>query len=141
MRSRVALAGLGLLLCGCGKVLGLDDFEQARRDNGSASFDVYRFRSGAASFSVDASSGLLANEDTESRVLSIGQRSTRRGGSVELEQDGSFTYTPPGLPGAFWGDDVLDFSVQRGRTQDDAAEARLTVQPLALDMASIPTNP
>jgi FG-GAP repeat protein len=147
MRSRTALAGLGLWLCGyslsgCAKVLGLNDFEEARRLEGSAVFDRYRFRAGAASFRVEASEGLLANEGGgKSQVLSTGRLDTRRGGSVELARDGSFTYTPPGAPGVFWGDDALEFSVQRGRLQDDVAQARFTVQPLALEMARIPDNP
>jgi hypothetical protein len=95
----------------------------------------YRFPRGAASFSVAAAEGLAVGTTAEGLVLTPGSFATARGGTVELAADGSFTFTPTGAPGTFWGTDLLEI-----RLPDRALSARLTVYPDLLRLAELATS-
>lgn len=83
----------------------------------------YRFPRGGASFSVGVAEGLAVNAAGESLALMPATLPTERGGSVDVAADGSFTFTPAGSPGTFWGTDWLEY-----RTSE-RVQLRLTVYP------------
>ncbi|HWO08233.1 MAG TPA: hypothetical protein VNN80_02100 [Polyangiaceae bacterium] len=99
----------------------------------TAAFDHYRFARGEASFSVAAVDGLLAN-DTGSEVVA-GSFATRAGGGIDFGVDGSFRYTPPGSPGAFWGDDLAEYEVVG--EPPARARVRLTVAAPSFDLGAL----
>src|SRR5688572_26226230 len=84
----------------------------------------YRFPRGGASFSVGVAEGLAVNAAGESLALMPATLPTERGGSVDVAADGSFTFTPAGSPGTFWGTDWLEY-----RTSERVLQLRLTVYP------------
>lgn len=110
------------VVCACSIVLDTDGYEVARTGSlnpapspdaplgpAVASFRHYRFARGEGPFTVSAADGLASSASPASLVAT--QIPTRRGGNVELAADGSFTYTPPEPPAAFWGDDHFEYEV------------------------------
>jgi hypothetical protein len=99
-------------------------------------FRDYRFPRGAASFSVAAAEGLLSTATAEEGLaLTAGSFPTARGGTVEVATDGSFTFTPAGAPGTFWGTDLLEY-----RLPTSVLRARITVYPDRLRLAELATS-
>jgi len=96
---------------------------------GAAVFDHYRFERGDATFDVAAADGLLANDGGSAAVA--GRFATRAGGGIEIATDGSFRYTPPGEPGAFWGDDGVEYEIAGTAAR---ARVRLTVAAETFDL-------
>jgi FG-GAP repeat protein len=100
-------------------------------------FHDYRFARGPQSFSVAADTGLAADEalsSSTSIALLPGSFATTLGGGVELAEDGSFTFTPVGAAGTFWGDDTLEY---RFSGEDAVRRARLTVYPEKLRLEEL----
>ena len=73
--------------------------------------------------------------DPEGSEVVAGSFATRAGGGIELAADGSFRYTPPGSPGAFWGDDLAEYEV--AGEPPARARVRLTVAAPAFDLANL----
>jgi hypothetical protein len=160
-RKAVTFVALGFsaVLAGCSLGLDLDGYRVAPgADAGvgphagaaagglpsdeltAGTFHAYRFARGAASFSIAADAGLAAGETApsgESVALEPGSFTTARGGGVELAADGSFTFTPVGALGSFWGDDILEY---RFAGADGSRRARLTVFPDRLPLAGLAMN-
>lgn len=85
----LTLTCLGLAaLDGCGRVVGLDEYDEVSLVSGLAVFDAYRFQSGAASFSVDAAQGVLANDLGAAPSVIPWSITTRRGGRADFAADG-----------------------------------------------------
>jgi len=119
------------VVCGCSVVLDTDGYvvaterslapgasPDAQLGPAAAAFDHYRFVRSEGPFTVSAADGLASNDASEGlpaaragASIVAGRLPTRRGGSVELAADGSFAYSPPGPPGAFWGDDHFEYEV------------------------------
>jgi hypothetical protein len=145
LSTLVAAAVLGACV-GCSFALDLDGYRVAASDAGgvddgvtdvsvvaaeeAGAFRHYRFARGPASFEIDAASGLSADASGASAELQALSLLTDRGGGVELAADGSFTYTPPGAAGAFWGDDRFEY--RSPAAPPAVRDVRLTVYPDAL---------
>lgn len=95
----------------------------------------YRFPRGAQSFSVAAAEGLASPSAGASLTLTPGSFATARGGSVAVSADGSFTFTPAGAQGTFWGTDQLELSLPGALVR-----ARLTVYPDRLTLAELASS-
>jgi FG-GAP repeat/Bacterial Ig domain len=144
--AMLSLAGWIGTLSGCSALLDFDGYT-VKRDAGDggagapfgpavASFDSYHFTRGAAvAFSVLAADGTLANDSGEDVRAVAATLTTQSGGQVELSEDGSFLYSPPGALATFWGDDYFEYALQ----SDPPARARvrLTLQPPALSLAEL----
>lgn len=96
---------------------------ESERGSPVVAIEHYRFARGGGPFGVSAADGLARRDG--SAPLVAGRFSTRRGGSVDLATDGSFVYSPPGDPGAFWGDD--HFEVDVSSNPPARARVRLTL--------------
>lgn len=103
---------------------------------GDALLYDYRFPRGAPSFSIPAAEGLASQLPAGADLgLTPGSVATTRGGTVEVAVDGSFTFTPAGAPGAFWGTDQLELGSSSGRLR-----TRLTVYPERLRLTELPSS-
>jgi len=88
---------------------------------------------------VPASQGLLANDHSRGRTLTVSLASPATHGLVELGDDGSFLYTPHA---DFAGDDAFDYRLSTGET----ATVTLAVWPVndaptAPEVAITPGDP
>ena len=74
-----------------------------------------------------AAPGVLGNDsDVDGDALSAGSASDPAGGSVALNADGSFTYTPDA---GFSGTDTFTYTASDGRAGTDTATVTMTVTP------------
>ncbi len=99
--------------------------------------DTYFVRQDMAPLGVDAATGVLANDlDQEGGPLLVvgSDAASQAGGVVEVQPDGSFTYTPPA---GFFGDDSFGYTVEDdvGLTADGLV--RVTVGPTQLGLDDI----
>jgi hypothetical protein len=79
----------------------------------------------ATPLQVDAASGVLANDtDPNNLPLSAVLVSNPANGSVTLNSDGSFTYTPGA---GFYGTDSFSYDAFNGTSYSDSAQVTLTV--------------
>ncbi|MEY2931958.1 MAG: hypothetical protein RL033_2707, partial [Pseudomonadota bacterium] len=133
-RSRTGIEGaVGSLE---GGDAGATDADATPARDTTGPFRDYRFPRGAASFSVVAAEGLTSMATAgESLALTAGSFPTARGGTVEVAADGSFTFTPVGAPGTFWGTDLLEYHLPAS-----VLRARITVYPDRLRLAELATS-
>ena len=89
----------------------------------AAGDDAYRTRLGTPL--TVAAPGVLANDaDADGNTLSAGLVTAPAGGSVTLQPDGSFTYTPNFL---FIGDDTFTYAASDGQGGSDLGSVTITV--------------
>lgn len=77
---------------------------------------------------VDAASGILLNDLTFAGPLTASLVSTTSNGTLELDADGSFLYTPNEN---FTGDDTFTYRVSDGERTSEPAVVTITVNPVA----------
>ncbi len=139
--SRTALASLLLVgsCMGCSQLVDFGGYE-AESAGGAArpAIGSFRFERGPATFSVPAANGLLAGS-TAPRGVVAGTLRTAAGGGIALDRAGGFVYSPPGDPGAFWGDDYFEYAFDA--SPGASARARLTVQPDMVRLTQLAANP
>ena len=93
-----------------------------------AEADSYATEEGMA-LSVSVATGVLVNDtDTEGNALRVAgwDATTQRGGAMVMNQDGSFTYTPPAH---FAGADLFQYTVSDGQGGTTTAQVTLNVAP------------
>jgi len=101
-----------------------------------ATDDVYLVRQGE-SLLVQASDGVLSNDidlDEDSLTASIDD-GTALVGTVRLEANGLFEYTPPAH--AFWGEETFTYTVEDGQGGIDTGRVRVVVRPVAVPLAAV----
>ena len=94
--------------------------------------DLYLTNTGTATLSIDANTGVLANDmDADGDTLSVdsSDNMSTAGGTVVVNADGSFDYTPPV---GFFGDDRFGYVATDG-VATAAAEVRIMVAPTLED--------
>lgn len=101
--------------------------------------DFYLTDTAAEPLAVDAASGVLANDvDPKGTALSVSafDAETEAGGTVEMEADGGFTYTPP-TP--FWGEDAFTYTAEDEDGGTSVARVRIAVAPTVEDLGDLET--
>jgi VCBS repeat-containing protein len=99
-------------------------------DTPTAADDFYSIP-GSGTTSVDAWSGVLANDgDAEGDTLTASLVTGPAHGTLTLNSDGSFDYTPGS---GFSGTDTFSYEAFDGNSHSTAATVTLTVAPVALD--------
>ncbi len=101
--------------------------------------DFYLTNTAAEPLTVDAKSGLLANDDDpEATALSVSafDAASDAGGTVDVQADGSFTYAPPS---PFWGEDAFTYTAQDEDGGTTVARVRVAVAPTIEDLGELET--
>ncbi len=91
--------------------------------------DFYLTHTAAPALAIDAAEGLLANDsDPEGEALTVSafDAASEAGGTVDVQPDGSFTYTPAD---PFWGEDAFTYTAQDASGGTATARARIAVAP------------
>ncbi len=84
-------------------------------------------------YQVSAEDGLLAGSVASAKAAT-GERTTARGGTVVIEEDGSFSYSPP--TDVFWGSDSFEYELEND-SSSDTATVRLTVDVSSIALSEI----
>lgn len=103
----------------------------------AAIVDRYQLTRGPESFTLDAASGLLANDVGDGVRVTAIEGATLQRGRLSVSSDGSFVYEPPST--TFWGDDAFDYTLTDG-TRQTSGRVRLVVQPGTLSFDDIATE-
>ena len=99
--------------------------------------DFYLTNTLADDLAIDSASGVLANDsDPDGDMLSIDtfDAMSEAGGTVEMMDDGSFTYTPPD---AFFGEDGFTYTAVDGAGGMGTARVRIMVAPTAEPLGTV----
>jgi hypothetical protein len=91
--------------------------------------DFYLTNTMVGVLAVDDAAGVLVNdedEDGDALTVESFDETTLAGGTVAMEEDGSFEYTPPL---GYFGDDRFDYVASDGQGGTSAAEVRIMVAP------------
>jgi len=91
------------------------------------------------SLAIASAAGLLRNDidpDGDAlQVIASAPSSTREGGEVEVQADGSFAYAPP--PASWWGEDSFTYEVSDERGGTAIGEVRVMVRPKAIPLGLV----
>jgi hypothetical protein len=100
----------------------------ANNDPSSDQVSLYTTPGGGASLTVSAADGVLRNDtDPDPDTIltaSTPSSTTANNGAVDLSQDGSFTYTPPG---GFSGPDTFSYTASDGQLSSSIATVTINV--------------
>ena len=99
--------------------------------------DVYFVRVDQAPLAVDAAAGVLANDvepDGEALTVDGADAASVAGGTVVVQPDGAFDYTPPA---DFFGDDSFEYTVRDESGATAMATVRITVGPVAVELGDL----
>lgn len=102
--------------------------------------DSYSLRQGET-LSIEAANGVLHNDtDPEGAPLRVAAEviTTPVGATVELDEDGSFTYAPPS---SIWGEDSFVYTVSNSAGVTATATVTLRLAPVAVALASLGEHP
>ncbi|HEU5074383.1 MAG TPA: Ig-like domain-containing protein, partial [Polyangiaceae bacterium] len=83
---------------------------------------------------VGATEGLLANDSGASPLTASADAVSRRGNPIEVQPDGSFTFTPGP---DFFGEDRIDYVLTDGSGAQKISGARIVVRPIVATTDSI----
>ncbi|MCA9705451.1 MAG: FG-GAP repeat protein [Myxococcales bacterium] len=96
--------------------------------------DLYFVRVDQAPLAVDAAAGVLANDvepEGQGLVVEAADPLSAAGGTVVVQPDGGFDYTPPA---GFFGDDGFEYTVRDDGGATASATVRITVIPQQIDV-------
>ncbi len=99
--------------------------------------DFYLTNTAAGALAIDAADGVLANDsDPEGEALTVTgfEGVSEAGGAVDVQSDGSFTYTPAD---PFWGEDSFTYTVEDASGGTATGTVRVAVAPTAESLADI----
>ncbi len=101
--------------------------------------DFYLTNTAARPLAVDAATGLLDNDsDPEDEELTVSafDAASEAGGTVEVQPDGAFVYTPPD---PFWGEDAFTYTIEDPQGATAQARVRVAVAPTSESLADLVT--
>jgi hypothetical protein len=99
--------------------------------------DFYLTNTIATDLAIDAAEGVLANDsDPDGDTLAIESFDvmSEAGGTIDMADDGSFTYTPPA---DFFGEDGFEYTATDGAGGTGTAHVRLMVAPTAEPLQTV----
>ncbi|MGH1345393.1 MAG: Ig-like domain-containing protein [Nannocystales bacterium] len=99
--------------------------------------DFYLTDTAAAPLAVDAAAGVLGNDaDPEGEDLAVSDFDavSEAGGTVEVQPDGAFVYTPPD---PFWGEDAFTYTTADPLGGTAQARVRVAVAPTSESLAEV----
>lgn len=102
--------------------------------------DVYAMTMLTTPLVVDVPSGVLANDsDPDGDVITVDDfdAASEHGGIVEMNPDGSFTYTPAV---GFWGEDGFAYTLSDGQGGTAQGQVRLVVAPTTISLGAVATG-
>lgn len=103
----------------------------------SAFHDGYAVLLGAGDLVVDAASGVLANDvdpDDDPISITASDAVSAQGGTVAVDADGAFTYTPPA---GFWGEDSFAYSIEDSEGNGADGVVNIVVRPAIVDLGDV----
>lgn len=99
--------------------------------------DFYLTNTLVDDLAVDADTGVLANDsdpDGDTLTIESFDATSEAGGTVEMMDDGSFTYTPPD---AFFGEDGFTYTATDGAGGTGTARVRIMVAPTSESLGTV----
>jgi len=99
--------------------------------------DFYLTNTAARPLAVDAASGVLGNDsDPEDEQLTVSafDAASEAGGTVDVQPDGAFVYTPPD---PFWGEDAFTYTIEDPQGATAQARVRVAVAPTSESLADV----
>lgn len=100
--------------------------------------DFYLTDTAAPPLAIDGAAGLLGNDSDpdpdDELTVSAFDATTEAGGTVEVQPDGAFTYTPPE---PFWGEDAFSYTIEDAAGATAQARVRVAVAPTSESLADV----